>query len=89
MVRVIKPGPTAARSSRDWCTVADAGGFNATFDVAPFAFICSAAGTVQIVGEHGNTMPIVVNAWEERPFGPKSIASVGTTLSTSQIWLLY
>lgn len=91
MTAVTTPSPgDAAKVVGDWCTLADAGGFDVNLKPIPFAFRTTTSGTVQIQGKSANSMPVTLVADEEKNYRVRKFVSGGsTTLTATQIWLLY
>lgn len=91
MAAVTTPSPgDAAKVVGDWCTLADAGGFDVNLSPIPFAFRTTTAGTVQIQGRSANSMPVTLLADEQVDYRVRKFVSGGsTTLTDTQIWVLY
>lgn len=91
MTAVTTPSPgDAAKSVSDWCTLDDAGGLDVYLKPIPFGFVSVTAGTITVQGKSGNDLPLVVAAGERVSMRVKKFVSGGsTTLTDTDIWLLY
>lgn len=89
MVAVRNYEKLQARTSDDWCTLADGGGFNVTVAGRPLAFIALAAGNIVIQGRSGNSITLSVTAMQFVDLSVTTFVSSGSTLTDTQIILIY
>lgn len=89
MVAVRNYEKLQARTSDDWSTLDDAGGFDAVVTGRPLAFIALATGNVVVQGRSGNSFTMPVTAGQFVDLSVTTFVSSGSTLTDTQIILIY
>lgn len=89
MAAITTYGNLQARTSDDWSTLSDAGGFDAIVRGRPLGFVALAAGNVVVQGRSGNNATLTLTAFQFVDLSVTKFVASGSTLTNTQILLLY